>query len=55
MHRQQWLIMGLALLVGSAAGAQGRSGKSEPAKPGAGIEAYGRPTDAQIDAAAGCR
>jgi len=39
MHRQQWLIMGLALLVGSAAGAQGRTGKSEPAKPGAGIEA----------------
>jgi zinc protease len=39
MHRQQWLIVGLALLVGSVAGAQGRSGKSEPARPGAGIEA----------------
>ncbi|HYH99830.1 pitrilysin family protein [Hyalangium sp.] len=31
MHRQQWLIVGLALLAGSVAGAQGR--------PGAGIEA----------------
>ncbi|KFE71166.1 M16 family metallopeptidase [Hyalangium minutum] len=39
MHRQQWLIMGLALLVGSAAGAQGRSGKSEQSRLGAGIEA----------------
>jgi zinc protease len=39
MHRQQWLIVGLALLVGSAAGAQGRSGKSEQPRLGAGIEA----------------
>ncbi len=34
MHRQQWLIAALALLVGSAAGAQGWPGKAAPAQPG---------------------
>jgi zinc protease len=39
MHCQRWLVVGVAaLLVGSAAGAQGRAAKAE-AKPGAGIEA----------------
>lgn len=47
MHRQQWLIMALTFLVGSAAGAQGKPAKAAPAQPsasspaqlGAGIEA----------------
>jgi zinc protease len=47
MHRQPWFIVALTLLVGSAAGAQGRPakavpaqpGKAAPAQPGAGIEA----------------
>lgn len=46
MHRQKWLIVALALLGGSAAGAQGRPAKAAPtppakaaqARPGAGIE-----------------
>lgn len=38
MYRQWWLVVGLALWVGSAAGAQGRAGKAEAIRPGAGIE-----------------
>ncbi|MFL5345330.1 MAG: M16 family metallopeptidase [Hyalangium sp.] len=33
MHRQQWFIVALTLLVGSAAGAQARPGKAAPAPP----------------------
>ncbi|MBN1208207.1 MAG: insulinase family protein [Myxococcaceae bacterium] len=39
MFRQRWLVVGVALLVGSAAGAQGKAGKGEAARLGAGIEA----------------
>jgi zinc protease len=38
MHRWQWLVVGLALLVAPAAGAQGRPEKGAQARPGAGIE-----------------
>jgi len=38
MHRRQWLVVSLALLVGLAAEAQGRPGKGEPPRPGAGVE-----------------
>jgi zinc protease len=38
MHRRQWLVVSLALLVGLSAEAQRRPGKGEPPRSGAGVE-----------------
>jgi zinc protease len=38
MHCRQWLVVSLALLVSMTAEAQGRPGKGEPPRPGAGVE-----------------